>query len=299
MEIVAKFNSVTKKFDEVTAVNSLSFELRKGESLALLGPNGAGKSTALTILQGLRQPDTGVAQLFGYPAGSKKAMEKVGVTPQATDFPTQVTPVELLELASTHFRNPRKISDVIEEFNLEGLASRQLRGFSGGEKRKVSLALCFVGNPELVILDEPTTGLDAQGQRYFQNIFRQFVNRGNSLILTSHYWQEIEHIADRIIMIDKGKTIMSGKISDIKSAVGLNSISFQCPNPNDFITETFTLSNKKWSTISNNADKIVTQLVNSGEKFSELNISPVPLDEALNIYRKNQVEQNKNSKEVT
>jgi ABC-2 type transport system ATP-binding protein len=166
-----------------------------------------------------------------------------------------------------------------------------MRGFSGGEKRKVSLALCFAGNPKLLILDEPTTGLDSEGQKHFQKIAKDFVKKGGSLILTSHYWQEIEYIADHIVMIDKGKTILSGKIDTIKSAVGLSRVSFNCQNPSDFITKSFDYLDGKWSAISNKTDALVVKLVKKDEQFSALNISPIALDKALNIYHEKQAKQ--------
>ena len=293
MEIVAKLNSVTKQFGKITALNSLSLEVKKGQAIALLGPNGAGKSTALSILQGLRQPSSGTAQLFGLSAGSKDAMQYVGVTPQTSDFPPQLTPVELLEFAVAHYKNPAKIKDLVEQFSFGEIANRQLRGFSGGEKRKVALALCFAGNPKLLILDEPTAGLDSKGQKHFQKIAKDYVKQGGSVILTSHYWQEIEYIADSIIMIDKGKTILSGKIDEIKSAVGLSLISFTCQNPSDFVTKSFNYSDGKWSAISDKADELVVKLVKNNEQFSSLNINPIALDEALNIYRAKQTNQTK------
>lgn len=291
MEVVARFNSITKHFGKVTALSSLSLEVRKGQAIALLGPNGAGKSTALSIIQGTRKPSSGTAQLFGLLPGSKDAMQQVGIMPQSIDFPTQVTPLELLEMAVAHYKNPRKIDDLIEEFNLDEIANRQIRGFSGGEKRRVALALCFAGSPKLVILDEPTTGLDAQGQKKFQLMAKQFVKEGGSIILTSHYWQEIEFIADSITMIDRGKTVMSGRIADIKSAVGLSNISFNCQNPSEFVTKSFKLIDGKWSAISDEADKIVVGLVKNNVKFSALNINPIALDEALEIYRTKQIAQ--------
>ena len=285
METVAKFSAVTKNFGDVMALSSLSLEVKKGQAIALLGPNGAGKSTALSILHGLRRPSSGAAELFGHPAGSKKAMLRVGVTPQTADFPPQATPVELLQLAVAHYKNPRAIDDLVENFKLGDTANRQMRGFSGGEKRRVALALCFAGNPELAILDEPTTGLDSEGQKHFVAIANEFVKNGGSIILTSHYWPEIENIADSITMLDKGKTIMSGEIAEIKAAVGLSRISFESRKPGKFVTQNFSKQDKKWSIVSNKTDEMIVQLVKAGDQFSALDVSPIALDEALDIYR--------------
>jgi len=288
METVAKITSVTKKFGKVTALSDLTMEVKRGQAVALLGPNGAGKSTAISILQGLRKPTSGTAELFGYSAGSPQAMQKVGVTPQAADFPDQVTPRELLRLATSHFIEPHSIDYLIETFGLAKTIDRRIHGFSGGEKRRIALALCFAGNPELVILDEPTTGLDAKSQLEFQAIAQQFINKGGSMVLTSHYWPEIEGIADHITMIDEGNTVLTGAIADIKAAVGLSRIKLKSNNPGTFVTQNFIQHGAYWSCIADDSDITAKQLIKANEEFSELSITPIGLDEALDVYRADQ-----------
>ncbi len=285
METVAKISSVTKQFGKITALKDLTMEVKRGQAVALLGPNGAGKSTAISILQGLRKPTSGTAQLFGHPAGSPQAMQKVGVTPQTADFPVQVTPRELLKLATSHFDEPHSIDYLIETFGLAKTIDRRIHGFSGGEKRRIALALCFAGNPDLVILDEPTTGLDAQSQLDFQVIAQQFIKNGGSMVLTSHYWPEIEGIADHITMIDAGKTVLTGAIADIKAAVGLSRIKLKSPNPGAFISANFIQQGSHWTNIADDSDTHIKQLISSGEQFSELTVMPIGLDEALDVYR--------------
>jgi ABC-2 type transport system ATP-binding protein len=288
METVAKITSVSKNFGNVSALSDLSLDVKQGQAIALLGPNGAGKSTALTILQGLRKPSAGTAELYGFPAGSREAMQRVGVTPQVAEFPAQMTPRDLLKFAVAHYQNPHSVNHLIETFNLADTADRQMAGFSGGQKRRVALALCFAGNPDLVILDEPTTGLDAAGQLHFQNIANEFVARGGSLVLTSHHWPEIENIADHITMIDEGKTVMSGAIADIKSAVDLARVSLKSAKPGRLIKQSFERHAGRWSTVTDNADELVRTLVASKEPFQGLRLTPLGLDEALTIYRANQ-----------
>ncbi len=285
METVAKIIGVTKRFGKVTALSDLTMEVKRGQAVALLGPNGAGKSTALRILQGLRRPTSGTAELFGYSAGSPQAMQKVGVTPQSADFPDQVSPRELIKLATAHFTEPHSINYLIETFDLEKIIDRRIQGFSGGEKRRVALALCFAGNPDLVILDEPTTGLDAKSQLDFQIIAKQYIKNGGSMILTSHYWPEIEGIADHITMIDEGKTVLSGAIADIKAAVGLSKIRLKVQNPGRVITQSFQNEGRYWSLVADDSDEHIRQIITNDEQFSELTITPIGLDEALDVYR--------------
>ncbi len=286
--IVASFSNVSKHFGKVVALKNLNLKVKKGQALALLGPNGAGKTTALSMLQGLRQPTSGQVEIFGQTPGTPSAMRRIGVTPQATDFPPQLTPRELLQFTTAHFPVPASIDRLITMFGLEKLAARPVKDFSGGERRRVALALCFAGNPELVILDEPTTGLDAQGQKDFSQMANRFVADGGALILTSHYWLEIENVANRIVMIDNGKTVMDGTIADIKSTFGLNHISFTSPDPGPHIRNNFTQENGIWSANSSQSDDTVRALVKSGETFSDLKITPRNLEESIAIYRQNQ-----------
>jgi ABC-2 type transport system ATP-binding protein len=286
--IVAGFKNVSKKFGSVTALKNLSLEVKQGQAVALLGPNGAGKSTALSMLQGLRQPTSGTVQVFGEKPGTPAAMARIGVTPQATDFPPQVTPRELIQFTAAHFTDPRRSDQLIETFGLNKLADRRVQNFSGGELRRVALALCFAGNPELIILDEPTTGLDAQGQKDFSIIANQFVADGGSLMLTSHYWLEIESIANHIVMIDNGETVMDGTIADIKSAFGLNHISFNSDKPGPHTKKHFTKEHGSWGMLTNDSDTQIRDLINSGDPFSNLKVTPRDLEEAIAIYRQNQ-----------
>lgn len=287
--IVASFKNVSKNFGDIVALKNLNLEVKQGQAVALLGPNGAGKSTALTMLQGLRQPSSGKVELFGGAPSSPNVMKRIGVTPQSTDFPPQLTPRELLQFTSAHYDAPRTIDQLVETFDLNKLIDRRVEGFSGGERRRVALALCFAGNPELVILDEPTTGLDAKGQKDFSKIANQFVADGGSLILTSHYWLEIENIANHIVMIDNGVTVMDGTITDIKSAFGLNHISLSTVEPGPYIRENFTLENDEWNMVTNSSDQVIRDLVNAKEPFSNLKVTPRDLEEAIAIYRQSEL----------
>ncbi|HHS83181.1 MAG TPA: ABC transporter ATP-binding protein [Devosia sp.] len=286
--LIARLSNVTKTFGNTRALHDLSMDIHQGQAVALLGPNGAGKSTALSILEGLRQPTSGTASLFGQKPGTPAAMKRIGITPQETDFPPQLTPRELLAFTTAHFDHPRPIGELIELFGLEELADRRVQGFSGGQRRRLALAMCFAGNPELAILDEPTAGLDTQGQKDFSRIARNYVAEGGSLILTSHYWQEIETIADRIVMIDNGKTVMDGTIARIKAAFGLNRVSLASDTPGPFISQTFSREDNRFHLITNDSDDVIRKLVQSGEAFSDLKVSPRSLEEAIALYNATQ-----------
>ncbi len=288
MQTIVSLNNISKAFGKSQVLKDLSFEVQKGQSIALLGPNGAGKSTALSIILGLRQASSGTVSLFSETPGSAKAMKHVGVTAQNIDFSPLITPSELLNFAISHYDKPHKKNYLIETFGLRDIANRRMQGFSGGERRRVAIALCFAGNPALVVLDEPTSGLDAKGQSEFQTIIKDYIKSGGSVILTSHYWQEIESISDHIIMIDKGKTILSGGIREIKTTVNVNKISFSCTNPNQFTKKYFLYNKGEYTTTTSDSDSLIIQLISSGQKFTNLKITPRTLEEAINIYRKKQ-----------
>ena len=209
-EKAVEADEIGKRFGAVMAVDSLSISLEPGEALGLLGPNGAGKSTALAMLTGLRAPDTGEVRIFGHQPGSPKARARMGITPQAAGFPSQLTPRELLHYARARRGDRAGFDDIITAFELASLLDRRLAGSSGGEVRRMALALAFLGRPGLVFLDEPTAGLDIAAQGAFALTARAFVEKGGALILTSHYWNEIETVCDRITMIDKGRKVLAG-----------------------------------------------------------------------------------------
>lgn len=159
---------LAKRFGAVQAVARIDLDLAPGEALGLLGTNGAGKSTTLAMLMGLRAPDAGQAHVFGHPAGSPAARRVTGATPQATDLPDQLTPREILTYAAQRYGVPPAIDGLTADFGLGDLIDRRVAGFSGGQMRRVALALAFVGQPRLVFLDEPTSGLDSTAQDAFR-----------------------------------------------------------------------------------------------------------------------------------
>lgn len=273
-----------KRFGAIEALADLSLELRRGEALGLIGTNGAGKTTALTLLQGLRRADTGNAEIFGHPAGSVEARRHIGITPQNADFPEQMSPREVLTYAAAHFDRPKPVDELVAAFGLERLIDRRMGGFSGGELRRVALALAFVGNPELVFADEPTAGLDTGGQDMFKAYARSYVDNGGSLLLTSHHWDEIEHICDRIVMIDRGRRLLEGTLDDIRHKAGRNRISFTVPAKASlppWAREHFQRSGNRWSAISAESDALARRLIADLPALQELHIEPLDLKETV------------------
>jgi len=274
---------IGKRFGRIEALSDLSLELHRGEALGLVGTNGAGKTTALEILQGLRRADTGKADIFGVPAGSIAARRHIGVTPQNADFPEQMSPREVLTYAAAHFDRPQKVSDLVATFGLGRLIDRRMGGFSGGETRRLALALAFVGNPALVFADEPTAGLDTDGQEMFKAHAREYVEAGGSLLLTSHHWDEIEQVCDRIVMIDRGRVILQGTLDDIRRRAGHCRISFDLPEgatPSGRAADA-RYYDGRWQIVSADSDGLVRELIATEPRVANLHVIPLDLKDTI------------------
>lgn len=278
---------LVKRFGALKAVAGVDLDLAAGEAVGLLGPNGAGKSTTLSILMGLRAADAGTVTIFGHAAGSPAARRLMGATPQAAGFPEQLTPRELLAYAAAHHANPRQAKDLAEAFGMGALMDRRLAGFSGGEVRRVALALAFVGAPKLVFLDEPTTGLDAAAQDGFRSVARNFVQQGGAVVLTSHHWDEIEVICDRITMIDKGERVLDGSLTAIRARTRVNRLSFALPEgtlPPDWLGASRVPDG--WHVETQDSDALLRRMAMEGVPFAALTLRPLDLKDVISRLRK-------------
>jgi len=187
---VAELIDVDKSYGAVTALKGVSLSLAPGETVALLGLNGAGKTTAINLLLGLRRPDRGEVRLDGGDPRTPAVRAAIGATPQETAFPQRLRCTEVIELVRRHYPDPLPAAVVIERFGLGDFAHRQTGGLSGGQRRRLALALAFVGQGRAVFLDEPTTGLDADVRRSLWRVMRDYVAGGGALLLTTHYLEE-------------------------------------------------------------------------------------------------------------
>ena len=206
----AALRGVTKRFGGLVALEDVDLELRHGEVLALLGPNGAGKTTALSLMLGLRRPDVGRAELFGADPRRAASRVAVGVTPQESGFPPTLRVSEIVELVRAHFSTPVATADLLVRFGLVECARRQAGGLSGGERRRLSVALAFVGNPRAVFLDEPTSGLDVEARRAVWSELEEYAAAGGTILLTTHYLEEAEALASRVALLSRGRIAAEG-----------------------------------------------------------------------------------------
>ena len=208
--IVAALRGVTKRFGSLVALDAVDLELRGGEVLALLGPNGAGKTTALSLVLGLRRPDRGRAELLGLDPRSRDARATIGVTPQEAGFPPTLRVPEIVDLVRAHFATPVPTAELLARFGLTDCRRRQAGGLSGGERRRLSVALAFAGRPLAVFLDEPTTGLDVEARRSLWQELQTYAATGGTVLLTTHYLEEAEALADRLAVLAGGRIVAEG-----------------------------------------------------------------------------------------
>lgn len=232
--MAVRFDRVSKKFGATLVLNEVSFSFAKGEVVSLLGPNGAGKSTALQILLGLRRPTTGSVTVFGEPAGSLAAKTKIGVTPQDLQFPGPMRVREILDFLAGFHASPRSVPELIELLELGTLQDRKSGVLSGGERRRLGLAAALIGNPELLVLDEPTTGLDLDSKKILWATLKREVQKGLTLLLTSHDLQEIQAMTDRVLLLAKGRVLFEGSLAQIHERVNLQRLRFDLSQAIDF-----------------------------------------------------------------
>jgi ABC-type multidrug transport system ATPase subunit len=218
-DTVAALVGVHKRYGRIEALRGLDLEVRRGELLALLGPNGAGKSTAIALWLGLLQPDAGAVQLLGGSPLDVSSRRGIGVMMQDAALIPELRVREHIELTSSYYPNPLAISATLRLARIEALASRPYAKLSGGQKRQVQFALAICGRPQLLFLDEPTVGLDVQARETLWNTLRELIAQGCSIVLTTHYLDEAQALADRVAVLSNGRLIATGTVDEIRSVV--------------------------------------------------------------------------------
>ena len=215
-------NNLTKSFSGRKVINDLSFEVNKGEVFALLGHNGAGKSTTIDLILGLKCPDEGNATILGMDAVKhrKKVFEKVGVQLQHTQYQNMMTVEEACMEYASLYKKPSDYKELLHSFGLSDLKKSYINKLSGGEKQKLSVVLALIGNPEIVFLDELTTGLDVAARREVWRTLKHLKEKGLTIFLTTHYMEEAQALCDRVCLMKSGEKLIEGTISEIVKASG-------------------------------------------------------------------------------
>jgi len=211
-----------KAFADVVAVDGLDLEVKRGECFGLLGPNGAGKTTTIEICEGLTTPDAGTVELLGlsWAKSANELRRRIGIQLQETQFPDKLTVDETLRLFRSFFPRGLSVDESIKTAQLEEKRGSRVGGLSGGQKQRLAMACALVGDPELLFLDEPTTGLDPQARRHLWDLVDQLKLAGRTIILTTHYMDEAERLCDRVAIMDHGKIIALGTPQQLIASIG-------------------------------------------------------------------------------
>lgn len=281
-------NHVTKLFGDKKVVNDVSFTISKGEVVAILGPNGAGKTTTISMILGLLQPNIGEVRLFGKSPKEKSVRERLGTMLQDVSLMPGVTVKELVKLVQSYYQDPLPYSELL---SLTGLTEQDVRTLaeklSGGQKRRVNFALALAGNPDLIIFDEPTVGMDIQSRKEFWTAVRNLAAGGKTIIFTTHYLQEADEFAERILLFKDGAIIADGTPMEIKGEIATKTVSFKMNSTKDvnftelpFVTNVYT-KNKRIYMQTTNSDQAVRWLVTENIGAEEIEVERGRLEEAF------------------
>jgi ABC-2 type transport system ATP-binding protein len=278
----AELLGVRKAYGNVRALDGVDVRVDPGEIVALLGPNGAGKTTAIRLLLGLRRPDAGAARLFGLDPRRPEARRRCGTTPQETDLPETLRVREILELVRAHFPRPLAAGELLERFGLAALAARQAGGLSGGQRRRLAVALAFAGDPELTFLDEPSSGLDAVTRRRLWDSVRSFAARGRSILLTTHDLAEADALATRVIVLELGRVTLEGTPADIAARSGVHRVRIRSQPLPPLPGLQRVMPNGRYVTLLvRDAGAVVRALVAADADLGEIEIAAAGLEQAL------------------
>ncbi|TMR91758.1 ABC transporter ATP-binding protein [Nonomuraea basaltis] len=282
MTVLARAIEATRRYGDVLALDRVSLDIRAGELVGLLGPNGAGKSTLINLFVGLRRPTSGTVELLGGSPQDPVVRRGIGVTPQETGLPESLRVGEIVDFVSAHFPDRVGKEELLARFGLSDLISRQVGGLSGGQKRRLAVALAFAGRPKLVFLDEPTTGLDVEARRALWDGIRSFHADGGTVLLTSHYLEEIEALAERVVVVGQGRVLADDTVRAVRDMVGVRRVSLVAEDlpelPGVLGSER---EEGRISLVTSDPDRLVVELVRSGTPFSGLEIRPTTLEEAF------------------
>ena len=278
---LATLEHVTRRFGDVTAVNDVSLDIHEGEMVGLLGPNGAGKTTVISMLQGRRRPTSGAVRIFGGNPADAPSRRQLGSTPQETALPDSLKVGEVIDFVGAHFTDRRSPSNLAEEFGIAEFLKRQVGSLSGGQKRRLSVALAFVGNPRLVLLDEPTTGLDVDARHSLWAVLRAQHARGATVVVTSHYLEEIEALAERVVVMAAGRVVADDSLPGILNRVGVRLVRLQSSQPDRVAALGGVDRREGDSYFVRDSDAFLTELVRSGIDFRDLTVRGATLEEAF------------------
>jgi ABC-2 type transport system ATP-binding protein len=283
---IASLRGITKRYGAVTALNNVSLDLHPGEVVALLGPNGAGKTTAVRLLLGLAAPTAGTARIFGRDPREAGARTRIGVMLQVSRVPDTLKVREHIDLFRSYYPNPLPAAEIVRIAQLSGTEDRLFGKLSGGQKQRVLFGLALCGDPDIVFLDEPTVGLDIESRRGLWEEIRSLAARGKTILLTTHYLEEADSLANRIVVINKGQVISQGTPAQIKNRISDRKI--RCTTALDpaFLRSLPSVTDVQEDrgsvmVIATQAESVVREMLARDASLSNLEISGAALEDAF------------------
>lgn len=289
MENVVEIKELSKVFKDKKAVDNVSFSIEKGEIVAILGPNGAGKSTTMLMMLGLLNPTNGEVKLFNENAKETKVREKIGAMLQEVSLMDGLKVKEIIRLFRSYYPNPLPLEQLI---NLTGLTGEDLNKrtekLSGGQKRRVGFALALAGNPDLLFFDEPTVGMDISARKVFWDTVKELAEKGKTIIFSTHYLQEADDIADRIILFNKGAVVADGTPAAIKGNLLKQSVSFKATSvfPKErfllfpHVSDVYEKSGRTF-VVTDNTDFVIAKIFEDHLEVHDIAIEKGRLEEAF------------------
>jgi len=285
-DCVAELSLASKRFGALLALDELSLVVRRGELLALLGPNGAGKTTAISLLLGLARPDSGEAQLFGRSPHLIDTRRRIGVMMQDVGLAPELCVREHIELVASYYPAPLSSDEAMEMTGTSSLATRPYGKLSTGQKRQVQFATAVCGRPSLLFLDEPTVGLDVQARETLWQVVRRLVDSGVGVVLTTHYLEEVEALADRVAVLARGRLIATGTVTEMRSIVGRKQIAcITAVTADQALTwpdvEAARMDHERLRITTSCAEEVVRRLLAADAGVKELEVERAGLAEAF------------------
>jgi ABC-2 type transport system ATP-binding protein len=283
---VATLESVVKRYGKTEALRGLDLTLRRGEVIALLGPNGAGKTTAVRLLLGLISADEGRVRVLGRDPRTTGARTRIGAMLQVARVPETLLVREHIALFRSYYPHPLSAAEVVHRAGLEGIENRKFGDLSGGQRQRVLFGLALCGDPDLVFLDEPTVGMDLQTRRRLWEEVRALAARGKSVLLTTHYLEEADALANRVVVIDKGRVIREGTPTEIKHGVSgrrIRCVTRLDPAHVHALPSVISLQADRDATIiyAERPEEVVRRLLLEDDSLHGLEVSAAPLEDAF------------------
>ena len=284
--VVARLQGASKRYGGVLALDRVDLDVRRGEVLAVLGPNGAGKTTAISLLLGLLSSDTGSAALFDAPPHTLAARRRIGAMLQTAGVPETLAVGELIASFRSYYPRPRTVADIVELAGVGDLLNRRYGKLSGGQQRRAQFALAIAGNPEILFLDEPTTGLDIEARETLWKTIRTLVREGCGVVLTTHYLEEAEALADRVNVLARGRIVAQGSVQEIRARVAQRRIRCVSRLEENAIAQwpevrSVAREGERIEIVTDQAETVVRQLLFEDSALSELEIRRAGLAEAF------------------